>query len=84
MHPTHVGSVFGEGVRARKLPSYSSSLAGIEVPGFLKSEAPPEITLTIQGGVGMVPVRFEGLKSIEGFKLHEKTGEKLVPLDQTA
>ena len=68
---------------ARKLQGYSNSFSGIEVPGFLKSQAPPEITLEIQGGVGFVPVRFEGLKSIEGYKLYEKTGEKLVPLDQS-
>ena len=67
----------------RKLHGYSNSLAGIESPAFLKSQAPPEITLEIQGGVGMVPVRFEGLKSIEGYKLYEKTGERLVPLDQS-
>ncbi|MFM8984337.1 MAG: LamG domain-containing protein [Spartobacteria bacterium] len=67
----------------RKLQGYSASLAGIEVPAFLKSDAPPEITLAIQGGVGFAPVRFEGLKSIEGYKLYEKTGDKLVPLDQS-
>jgi hypothetical protein len=68
---------------ARKLQGSSNSFAGIEAPAFLKSQASPEITLEIQGGIGFAPVRFEGLKSIEGYKLYEKTGEKLVPLGQS-
>lgn len=67
----------------RKLKGYSNALAGIEVPDFLRSKAPPEVDIDIEGGVGFVPVRFEGLKSIEGYKLYEKTGDKLVPLDQS-
>lgn len=67
----------------KKLKGYSGVFGNMEVPDFLKSQAPPEIMLEIRGGVGYVPVRFEGLKSIEGYKLYEKNGEKLVPLDQS-
>jgi hypothetical protein len=67
----------------KKLKSYSGVFGNMEVPDFLKSQAPPEVMLQIRGGIGYVPVRFEGLKSIEGYKLYEKNGEKLVPLDQS-
>jgi hypothetical protein len=67
----------------QKLKGYSGVFGNMEVPEFLKSQAPPEIMLEIRGGVGYVPVRFEGLKSIAGYKLFEKTSEKLVPLDQS-
>jgi hypothetical protein len=61
-----------------RLPRYRS-------PGLPEIPSAPSRSraLKIRGGVGYVPVRFEGLKSIAGYKLFEKTGDKLVPLDQS-
>jgi hypothetical protein len=44
----------------------------------------PEVTLEIQGGVGYVPVRFDGLKSVEGYKLYEIVNGEPVELNQAA
>jgi hypothetical protein len=38
--------------------------------------------LDITGGVAQVPVRFEGLKTPLGFKLHEEVDGKLVEFTQ--
>lgn len=42
----------------------------------------PEVALSIQGGVGYVPVRFDGLKSVDGYKLYEVVNGKLIELNQ--
>ena len=42
----------------------------------------PEVTLEIQGGVGYVPVRFDGLKSVDGYKLYEIVNGEPVELNQ--
>lgn len=43
----------------------------------------PTITVNIQGGVGFVPIRFDGLPSARGYRLYEVVDNKPVPLDQS-
>ena len=42
----------------------------------------PEVTFTIKGGVGYVPVRIENLKSPDGYKLYQIINGKAQKLDQ--
>jgi len=44
----------------------------------------PEVSVDVVGGVGYVPIRFEGLKQPKGYSLHEIVGDKEVKLDQSA
>jgi len=44
----------------------------------------PEITVTIQGGVGFVPIRFEGLKTAGGYAVYELVNGEEKKLDQSA
>jgi len=44
----------------------------------------PSIILEIEGGVGYVPVRFEGLKTVEGYALYEREGGQDTKLDQSS
>lgn len=43
----------------------------------------PEVTVTVKGGIGVVPVRFEGLQSPTGFRLYQVLSGKKVPFDQS-
>lgn len=43
----------------------------------------PEVTVEIAGGVGAVPIRFEGLKSGVGNRLYQVVDGKRIPLDQS-
>jgi hypothetical protein len=43
----------------------------------------PEITVDIRGGVGAVPIRFDGLKTPSGDILYRDIDGQLVPLDQS-
>ena len=43
----------------------------------------PEVKVKIKGGVGYVPIRFEGLKSIDGYALYQIVDGKEVRLDQS-
>jgi len=43
----------------------------------------PEVRVHISGGVGMVPVRFEGLKAVEDYHLYQIVDGKEVQLDQS-
>lgn len=43
----------------------------------------PEITVDIRGGVGFVPIRFEGLKTPSGYLLFQDIDGQLMPLDQS-
>ncbi len=42
----------------------------------------PEVTVNIKGGVGMVPIRFENLKSCQGYGLHRIVDDRRIELDQ--
>ncbi len=42
-----------------------------------------EVAVDIKGGVGYVPMRFEGLPSADGYVLYEAVDSTLVPLDQS-
>jgi hypothetical protein len=42
----------------------------------------PIVTVTIQGGVGAVPIRFEGLKSSVGSRLYRIVNSEPIPFDQ--
>ncbi|MCE5277102.1 MAG: glycoside hydrolase family 99-like domain-containing protein [Planctomycetaceae bacterium] len=42
----------------------------------------PTVEVSIKGGVGYVPIRFEGIKSIDGIGLYEVVGGKELKLDQ--
>ncbi|MCE5328294.1 MAG: hypothetical protein LLG01_17975 [Planctomycetaceae bacterium] len=42
----------------------------------------PTVEVSLKGGVGYVPIRFEGLKSIDGLALYEVAGGKEIKLDQ--
>ncbi len=42
----------------------------------------PEVDVSIKGGVGVVPIRFEGLQSASGHTLCQLQGGRLIPLDQ--
>ncbi len=43
----------------------------------------PKVTVTIQGGVGHVPIRFEGLRTADGYALYEQAGFRRNRLDQS-
>jgi hypothetical protein len=43
----------------------------------------PEITVEIEGGVGSVPIRFDGLVTDAGYALYEEIDGRYVPLDQS-
>ncbi|MCP5536284.1 MAG: LamG domain-containing protein [Akkermansiaceae bacterium] len=42
-----------------------------------------EVTVDIEGGLGMVPIRFEGLKQAKGYALYQVVDGKEVKLDQS-
>lgn len=44
--------------------------------------AKPEVEVEIKGGVGVVPLRFEGLPSVRGYRLYRLQGGQQFPLDQ--
>jgi len=44
----------------------------------------PEIEVTVEGGVGVVPIRFEGLQSTGGYALYRLQDGRRIPLDQSA
>ena len=43
----------------------------------------PEVTVTIEGGVGAVPIRFEGLKSSKGYHLYRVVDGERTQFDQS-
>jgi len=43
----------------------------------------PEIKVDIRGGVGAVPIRFDGLETPSGYALYRDVEGRLVPLDQS-
>jgi len=43
----------------------------------------PEVMVEIRGGVGAVPIRFDGLETISGFGLYRDVDGQLAPLDQS-
>ncbi|TWU56716.1 hypothetical protein Poly51_26330 [Rubripirellula tenax] len=43
----------------------------------------PEVTVVIKGGVGAVPIRFEGLTSNQGYSLHRVADGKRIELEQS-
>ncbi|MHC4401393.1 MAG: hypothetical protein ACYTG0_17115 [Planctomycetota bacterium] len=43
----------------------------------------PEVTVDIRGGVGAVPIRFDGLETASGYVLYQDVDGRLVPLDQS-
>ncbi len=43
----------------------------------------PEITVDIRGGVGAVPIRFDGLETASGYVLYRDVDGQFVPLDQS-
>ncbi len=43
----------------------------------------PEVTVTIRGGVGAVPIRFEGLQSHHGYGLYQAANGERAKLDQS-
>ena len=43
----------------------------------------PEVTVSIKGGVGAVPVSFEGLESNNGYRLYQVINGKRKPFDQS-
>jgi hypothetical protein len=43
----------------------------------------PKVTVDIQGGVGAVPIRFDGLETSSGYVLCQDVDGRLVPLDQS-
>ena len=50
-------------------------------PLLIKTEK-NSVAFSIKGGVGAVPVRFEGLKSVDGYQLFRYQNKKYVKLDQ--
>lgn len=43
----------------------------------------PEISVNIRGGVGAVPIRFDGLETASGYVLYRDVDGQLVPLNQS-
>ncbi len=43
----------------------------------------PEITVEISGGIGQVPIRFDGLATAAGYVLYEENDGQLTALDQS-
>lgn len=43
----------------------------------------PEVKVEIEGGIGFVPIRFEGLKSANDYALYQSVGGKQIKLDQS-
>ena len=54
-------------------------------PLMIQVENPddPELTVDITGGVGFVPIRLEGLKSVDGLALHQVVNGSYMKLDQS-
>ena len=52
------------------------------LPIVIRAEQ-PEARVTIRGGVGHVPIRFEGLFSADGYALYQVQEDRTVPLDQS-
>ena len=50
-------------------------------PIEIKAEA-PEVTVEIKGGIGYVPITFEGLELAKGYEFYEVVNNELVELDQ--
>lgn len=65
---------------ANKLPS---SWADIGLPNRVIPWLRPSVTVDIKGGVGYVPIRFDGLPIADGYRLYEQVAGKLIPLDQS-
>ena len=42
----------------------------------------PDVEVTIAGGIGFVPVSFQGLGSVQGLELHEVADGKEIRLSQ--
>ncbi|MHC4249135.1 MAG: LamG domain-containing protein [Planctomycetota bacterium] len=53
-----------------------------EYPIVIATDA-ERVEVAVSGGVGVVPIRFEGLASVDGLMLHRKDGDRLTPLDQS-
>jgi len=51
-------------------------------PVIIRAES-DTVTVDIEGGVGYVPIRFEGMKAPTGHVLSRKVGDQLTPLDQS-
>jgi len=51
-------------------------------PIIIKAEK-DSVSFAVKGGVGAVPVRFEGLKSVEDYQLFRNVDKRLVKLDQS-
>ena len=51
-------------------------------PLIIQSEK-PEVMVTIKGGVGAVPIRFEGLKTNKGYHLYQIVKGQHIKLDQS-
>ena len=43
----------------------------------------PEVTVTIRGGIGVVPIRFEGFESSKGYRLYRAANGTRIKLDQS-
>ena len=54
----------------------------VDSPDSSRADSPRRVVLDIAGGVAQVPVRFEGLKTPLGFKLHEEVDGKPVEFTQ--
>ena len=50
----------------------------------VENPADPELSVDITGGVGFVPIRFEGLKSVDGLALYQIVNGSYKKLDQSA
>ena len=54
----------------------------VDSPDSSSADSPRRVVLDITGGVAQVPVRFEGLKTPLGFKLHEEVDGQPVEFTQ--
>ncbi len=51
------------------------------LPVHVRVEA-PQVEVAVRGGLGFLPIRFEGLQGPNTHAVHEKVGDRLVPLNQ--
>jgi len=54
----------------------------MKYPIIIRTDS-PEVEVDITGGVGYVPIRFEGLKTADGYSVYEIVDGKEKKLDQS-
>jgi hypothetical protein len=70
-------------VRGNDLEVTADGGAVVQTLPIVVRVAAPEVTVSVRGGVGYVPIRFEGLAAVDGYGLYEVVGGVQQRLDQS-